>query len=104
MSGVVFGVVVSGVVDDVERRMAVDVPMVVDEAEDVCWTSEVGIKKATWEVGTTACTLAAAVEVTGDGSAALLDVEEGRSVLVLAAEAVRVGFDHGSSDWAAGTG
>lgn len=102
MSEIVLGVVVNDIVD-VERRDVMEIP-VVDEAEDVCGTSEVGTENATWEVGAPACvcTVADRAEVTGDGSGALLDVEEGLAVLALGTGAVRVGLGFWSSDGAAG--
>jgi len=90
---------------DVERRDSIDIP-IVDEAEVVCCTTcEVGARNATCEVGATSCGLAAAADVSkGASGGSVLDVEEGPSVLVGEARAVRAGFDCGSSDWVGGTG
>jgi hypothetical protein len=95
-SGVVLGVAV----DDVERRKAIDIPMV-DEVEVVWVTTEVGAKNATCEVG--AASLAAAGDVSEEGTSVgfvfALDVDEGPSALgLLEARAVRADFEVGSFD------
>ena len=103
--GVGLGSVIADEVDEVERRKAIDIPMVDDDAEDICAPCEAGMENATCELGATCCTLTVRADVTDDGSAAfVLGIGGGSDGLEVIARADRVGLDFGLSDWAAGTG